>query len=403
MPNRSQGGSGSGRRGVPVNDGHDRLLGRSQRILAAGIGVLLVLTILQASATARTAQDAVRATTGAQTTTALIGFTQRESLATIVAVNQWVDGLSTRRQLQIARALLARRLSTANDSGTTAAELSGPDYRAALKALDEAWANAPSGVLPKDLQAKTSAQLAPQLIEFTEQSKHLTDRYQQYADDVLAQTSEAARSQNQRQMVLLLLTLGSAGVLLFWLARDVRRKFQAAAVLEFRATHDGLTGLVNRTELYERIHAAIRIEDEPGLIALLFLDLDGFKQVNDERGHRCGDELLGEVADRLLDAVGGDPGTTVARLGGDEFVVLCDRVRDVAAAEDVASRVVAALSVPVVIGGREVAAVASIGVALAPPDSASPEQLLADADAAMYRVKRSAPGTYLVNDDAVAV
>ena len=99
---------------APVsNNGRDHLLNPAQRVLAAGIAVLLLLTFLQASATSRSAEAAVRATTGAQTTTALVGFTQRESLATIVAVSQWLDGSATRRQLQIARALLARRPSTA--------------------------------------------------------------------------------------------------------------------------------------------------------------------------------------------------------------------------------------------------------------------------------------------------
>ena len=374
--------------------GRDRLLGRGQRLLALGIALLLLLSIAQASRTARAAEAAVGATTGTQTTTSLVGFTQRESLATIVAVNSWVDGLATKRQLQIARALLARRLSTANDDGTTAYQLAGQEYRDALDALDRAWADAPSGVLPSDQQVATAARVAPHLIEFTEQSKHLTDRYQQFADDVLAATSESVRAQNQRQLALLVLTLGAGAVLLVWLARDVRRKYRAASVLQFRATHDALTGLVNRPELFERVHSAIRQEGAPGSIALLFIDLDGFKQVNDERGHRFGDVLLGEVADRLLAAVGNDAGTTVARLGGDEFVVLRDRVESEVEAEVLAVRVLEVMAAPVVVDGDAVVVGASIGVALADPATTSPEQLLGQADLAMYEVKRSTPGTF---------
>ena len=380
---------------APVsNNGRDHLLNPAQRALAAGIAVLLLLTFLQASATSRSAEAAVRAATGAQTTTALVGFTQRESLATIVAVSQWLDGSATRRQLQIARALLARRLSTANDAGQTAAGLAGPKYRASLDALDAAWSTASPGPLASSARPAAASVVGPALIDFTEQSKHLTDRYQRYADDVLAETSEAVRGQNQRQLFLLLLTLGAGVVLLAWLARDVRRKYQAAAVLEFRATHDGLTGLVNRSKLLERVHDAIRLEDEPGLIALMFIDLDDFKLVNDERGHRFGDRLLAEVAHRLSSTVGDVPGTTVARLGGDEFVVLCSRVSGPAEAGAVAARVLEVLAEPVFLGGEQVVVGASVGVALGDPGTTSPEQLLGEADHAMYEAKRSDSGDY---------
>ena len=387
------GGSTSERPGTSRN-GRDRLLGTGQRVLAVGIAVLMSLTFLQASATSRVSQDAVRATTGAQTTTALIAFTQRESLATIVAVNRWLDGSASRRDLQIARALLARRLATADDAGQTAADLAGPEYRAALEALDAAWSTAAPGPLASTARPAAASVVGPALIDFTEQSKHLTDRYQRYADDVLAATSEAVRGQNQRQLFLLLLTLGAGVVLLAWLARDVRRKYQAATVFEFRATHDGLTGLVNRSKLLERVHDAIRLEGEPGLIALMFIDLDDFKLVNDERGHRFGDRLLAEVAHRLSSTVGVVPGTTVARLGGDEFVVLCSRVSGPAEAGEVAARVLEVLAEPVFLGGEPVVVGASVGMALGDPETTSPEQLLGEADHAMYEAKRSDSAAY---------
>jgi len=395
---RTQHGRSTSERPSTSRNGRDRLLGTGQRVLAVGIAVLMSLTFLQASATSRVAQEAVRATTGAQTTTALIAFTQRESLATIVAVNRWLDGSASRRDLQIARALLARRLATADDAGQTAADLAGPEYRAALEALDSSWSSAQAGPLPPSGRSAAASNVGPTLVAFTEQSKHLTDRYQRFADEVLSATSEAVRGQNQRQLLLLLLTLGAGAVLVVWLARDVRRRYQAAAVMEFRATHDGLTGLANRAALLERVHSAIRREGEPGSIALLFIDLDDFKLVNDERGHRFGDDLLREVADRLLAAVGNDPGTTAARLGGDEFVVLRDRVSGEAEAKALAARVLDALARPVVLDGATVVVGASIGVSLGDPATASPAQLLGEADVAMYEVKRSGQGGYLVCD-----
>lgn len=158
------------------------------------------------------------------------------------------------------------------------------------------------------------------------------------------------------------------------------------AKLTHQALHDYLTGLPNRPLLFNRIAHALHGADRyGGTVALLFVDLDGFKDVNDGFGHETGDLLLVAVAERLCVAV--RPSDTVARLGGDEFIVLCDRLEDAGEATAVAERVLAALREPFVLPVGEAALTASIGIALASDDEA-PDELVGRADHAMYAAKR---------------
>ena len=148
------------------------------------------------------------------------------------------------------------------------------------------------------------------------------------------------------------------------------------------AVHDPLTGLANRTLLRDRLeHALARSQRERGATAVLFVDLDNFKRVNDTYGHATGDAVLVEIARRLQSAV--LPGDTIARLGGDEFVAVCEEI-DADAACAVGRRLQQAIRRPFVAGGAEHRVSASIGVAIG--DSA-PDALLAEADAATYRAK----------------
>jgi diguanylate cyclase (GGDEF)-like protein/PAS domain S-box-containing protein len=169
--------------------------------------------------------------------------------------------------------------------------------------------------------------------------------------------------------------------------RDVTDQRRFEADLAYQATHDSLTGLPNRALLLDHLELALaRSERDDRLIALLFLDLDRFKQVNDTLGHEVGDDLLAHAA-RLISAVV-RPSDTVARLGGDEFVILCDDVDDEAHAVAVASRIRAAIETrPFLVGDTELPISASIGIALSSGGQAHPEALLRDADAAMYRAK----------------
>jgi diguanylate cyclase (GGDEF)-like protein/PAS domain S-box-containing protein len=157
--------------------------------------------------------------------------------------------------------------------------------------------------------------------------------------------------------------------------------------MRHEAVHDPLTGLANRTLLRDRLeHALARSAREGGATGVLFLDLDGFKQVNDSYGHATGDAVLLEVGSRLRTAV--RPGDTVARLGGDEFVVVCEEVDDESALA-VGRRLQEAIGLPLTVGGVKHVLSASIGIALGHTD---PDVILGDADAAVYRAKADGRG-----------
>ncbi len=167
---------------------------------------------------------------------------------------------------------------------------------------------------------------------------------------------------------------------------DIARREQIEEQLAYQATHDALTGLPNRSQL---VHQLDRILDEHGeVISCLFVDLDGFKAVNDRLGHGAGDELLIRVGERLTDVL--RPADFLARLGGDEFVVILRGLGPVAS-ERLAGRIVAALELPFMVGEEEVSISASIGVASA-SDEHTTERLIKEADIGMYRAKAKGRG-----------
>ena len=169
-------------------------------------------------------------------------------------------------------------------------------------------------------------------------------------------------------------------------ARDVTDRKRLEDRLVHQALHDPLTGLPNRVLLRDRLaHALARSGRQPDSVAVLFLDLDHFKLVNDSLGHDVADRLLVAVARSLQNAL--RPAETVARLGGDEFVVLCEDISGQTEAVHVAQRVADACRAPVLIDNHEITVTTSIGVALAAGADATPDALLRDADDAMYRAK----------------
>ena len=178
---------------------------------------------------------------------------------------------------------------------------------------------------------------------------------------------------------------------------DVTERHRMEESSRHDASHDALTGLPNRALLVERLRATMeRAKGDPSYAyAVLFLDLDRFKNVNDSLGHAVGDELLRVVARRISSCV--RPSDTVARLGGDEFVVLLDGA-SVSEAEALAGRVQASLKAPVSLRGHELYATASIGVVVMPEGHEGPEELLRDADTAMYRAKGSGKARHAVFD-----
>lgn len=168
--------------------------------------------------------------------------------------------------------------------------------------------------------------------------------------------------------------------------RDISERKKAEEDLTWRATHDALTGLPNRALIRERLSNALLRSQRSGLsVALLFIDLDGFKPINDTHGHEAGDFVLVTVAARLLEQV--RPGDTVARLSGDEFVILCDQVEQPGNMGRLAERINETLRAPIEYGQQAVFVTASIGVAIGNGNSHAPEDLLRHADTAMYAVK----------------
>nr|MCU0937209.1 diguanylate cyclase [Gammaproteobacteria bacterium] len=186
------------------------------------------------------------------------------------------------------------------------------------------------------------------------------------------------------------LAVRSAGGVAYRMAgslTDVTERRLAEERLQFDAFHDALTGLPNRALFLDRLERALlQVTRDPSQrVAVLFIDLDRFKLVNDSLGHPLGDELLQETAHRLQSCV--RPSDTVARLGGDEFVLLVGSLKHADDAIRVAERVHASLSDPFLVAGREIHVTASIGVVMNDGRYRSPVDLLRDADIAMYQAK----------------
>jgi diguanylate cyclase (GGDEF)-like protein len=162
----------------------------------------------------------------------------------------------------------------------------------------------------------------------------------------------------------------------------------------FRRAHfDALTGLPNRELLHDRLHQAIaQAQRDDHLLAVLFIDLDGFKEINDSFGHRCGDELLKETALRLSTVL--RHGDTVARLGGDEYAILLPQLATPLEAEAVAAKTITAVCRPFAVDGREAYVSASIGLAMFPDDGRAAAELLRRADMAMYTAKGAGKSCY---------
>jgi Amt family ammonium transporter len=188
------------------------------------------------------------------------------------------------------------------------------------------------------------------------------------------------------QIAPLMVNGGVSGHVLTY--RDIGERKQVEAKLQHDAMHDVLTGLPNRALFYDRLQLALsrRTRRRDQGCGVLFLDLDGFKKVNDTLGHAAGDMLLIAVAQKLKAVL--RPQDTAARFGGDEFGVLVENITSIADIDTIAQRLLAELDRPFEILGHRVRAVASVGAAMAGQEHESPDLLIRDADFAMYRAKQ---------------
>jgi diguanylate cyclase (GGDEF)-like protein len=193
-------------------------------------------------------------------------------------------------------------------------------------------------------------------------------------------------------------TNDEVGQLLRSMQRMVANLRSSEDRLVHQATHDALTGLANRTLFRERVARAIAGASPGRMVAVMYIDLDNFKDVNDGLGHDAGDQLLRGVAERLLDATRGSD--TVARLGGDEFAILLRGVRAPAEIVIVAERVARYLDKPLGIGNTDVRVGASVGLAFG-DGSAVAEDILRQADVAMYAAKHGGKGRYVLFEESM--
>ncbi len=182
--------------------------------------------------------------------------------------------------------------------------------------------------------------------------------------------------------------------------QDITERKRAQAELAHQALHDPLTGLPNRLLFLDRLEVALaRLGRRDGAVAVLFLDLDRFKLINDSHGHEVGDQVLMEMAGRLRGLL--RPSDTLSRFGGDEFTILCEDLSSDEDAAHVAERIAGALAEPFPLADREVFLSASIGIALGRDRAMSPGALLRDADAAMYGAKERGRSRYAIFDGAM--
>jgi diguanylate cyclase (GGDEF)-like protein len=185
----------------------------------------------------------------------------------------------------------------------------------------------------------------------------------------------------------------------FGISRDVTAQIKAEKALAYQVLHDPVTGLANRVALMDRLSQALAtLERQPGRLAVLFVDLDHFKKINDSFGHEAGDQVLAEVGRRL--SLLSRHADTVARLGGDEFVVLCGDLRDDDDVGLIGDRIVHGIRAPYIEDGHDLSVTCSVGIVVTRDPLAKPDHLIRDADGVMYEAKEAGRNRYRAFDSA---
>jgi diguanylate cyclase (GGDEF)-like protein len=287
------------------------------------------------------------------------------------------------RELDAAAHRLARQLTTSDPAGDQARTV----YRA-FETYDGA-VQGEFALLAKGRVAEAE-QVAERRVDpsFQRLQAALTSAGQRYG----AGAQQANRRADLGTLLILLTAAGIIGALVW---RFQRAKSQAAELFAYQARHDPLTALPNRALLAEQLDRELaRASRRQQPVVLLWLDLDDFKVVNDSLGHHAGDQLLLAVGERLRACL--RPGDLPARIGGDEFTALLADVRDLQDAITVAERIGAELGAPFQVAGHQVVVHASIGIAQSVPGQTSAEELLRNADLAMYEAKKQGKGQWQV-------
>ena len=250
------------------------------------------------------------------------------------------------------------------------------------------------GVPRESLYGKVLTQVRPFMIR-----SGLIHRYREVVRTGIPYTCEIFNDDDMIQGTWLNVQVVRIGQSLAVTSRDVTEHRRRSEHVHYLAHHDHLTGLANRTLLHERLRQAIlRAQNLDEKVAVLLLDIDCFKQINDSLGHVDGDSLLATIGQRLLATV--RDSDTVARMGGDEFVIVMPEFRSLDDVERCGRQIIRNAAQPILIGGRNIHLTLSVGISIFPEGGRTAEELLRNADAAMYMVKDSGRNSLCVFDDA---
>jgi diguanylate cyclase (GGDEF)-like protein len=405
---------------LPGREGERTASSKRWRVLLGllGTAVAILLVVVEALVL-HTYNDTQRTTQDFQTTTDTttgIANVQREALLLQFQVHQMVSHTPGRYRespgVDLRRGTLGRQLDVvaAESQSRPALRRELAQIRSEAALFDRAFAAAQAGHWTT-FERGRRASLERPLAHMALIVKATFDNEEHALYSALSQSLHQ-RAKSQRMLVAVsILSVLLAALLAAAIWRVVRRDFQRAYSalaaeageretlqdqLAYDATHDPLTGLGNRTKLRSEIELTRALGSQS---ALLYLDLDGFKAINDTLGHEAGDEVLCAVAQRIAATI--RPGDSLARLGGDEFAVLLAGVTSSGEAGEVAERLRSAVSAPCRVAGRTASVGASIGVVLAHPEL-SADELLSSADLAMYSGKHDGKNMVRFYDPAMA-